>query len=359
MPSSCRAPAVETPVFQPNALHRRLIAEAPRKLAYRDGINFSEWRGELLEKTKTLLRCPESRCDPNVRIAFERDHETFVERRLTFTAEPWADVPCHLLLPKGGDGPYPVMICLQGHTSGMHISLARPKFDEDAGAIAGERDFALQAVERGYAAFVMEQRCFGEREDDRPDTIKRCEDYAHGDDNRTCKHAAMSALLLGRTLLGERVFDVQRACDAIAEIEDLDAERIYSMGQSGGGTVSWYAAAVEPRIRGIIAASCFASIQTSIGAIDHCTDNYLPGMLEWFDFADLAGAIAPRTAVIVMGRHDHLFPYEGVCEAFEQASRIYRAAGAPDALDLVVGEEGHRFYADRAWASFLEREPQS
>jgi dienelactone hydrolase len=328
-------------------------------LAYREGIEFRAWRGQVVETVKNLLKLPESQCDLDLRVSYEKSHEDHLERRLVFTAEPGADVPCHLLLPRTGSGPFPLMICLQGHTTGMHISLARSKFDGDAEAIEGERDFGLQAVRRGFAAFVMEQRCFGEREDNRPKEITRSETYERTDDNRTCKHAAMSALLVGRTLLGERVFDVQRACDLAATIAEVDENRIYSMGQSGGGTVSWYAAAVEPRLRGIIAASCFATLQSSIGTIDHCTDNYLPGMLEWLDFADLAGAIAPRTALIVMGRHDHLFPYDGVREAFEQASRIYAAAGASDALELVVGEEGHRFYADQAWPQFLEREGKS
>ena len=75
-------------------------------------------------------------------------------------------------------------------------------------------------------------------------------------------------------------------------------------------------------------------------------------MLEWFDFGDLAGAIAPRETLIVMGKHDHLFPYHGVCDAFDRASEIYAAAGAPDALRLVLGEDGHRFYADLAWPVF-------
>jgi hypothetical protein len=33
-------------------------------------------------------------------------------------------------------------------------------------------------------------------------------------------------------------------------------------------------------------------------------------------------------------------------ETFETIGRIYRATGAPDRCRLVIGEGGHRFYAD-------------
>nr|WP_272209649.1 acetylxylan esterase [Marinicella sp. W31]MDC2875467.1 acetylxylan esterase [Marinicella sp. W31] len=269
-----------------------------------------------------------------------------------FEAEPGAEVPCVMLLPKNVEGPLPVMICLQGHTTGMHISLGEVVHGCDVDHIGGDRDFAIQAVNNGYAAIAMEQRAFGIRGDGRADCCRRTLDLPINDDNRTCKHPAMTALLLGRTLLGERVFDVIRACDAVAEFEFLDPERIHVMGNSGGGTVAWYAAALEPRLKGIIAASCFCTVARSIGAIDHCTDNYIPGMLEWFDFPDIAAAIDDTKVLIVMGRHDPLFPYEGVQEAFATAEAIFERLGKVGAIKLVIGEGGHRFYSDDAWPAF-------
>ena len=67
----------------------------------------------------------------NVRVEWEEDRDFYREIRFLFTAEEGADVPCHLLVPKSGEGPYPVVICLQGHSTGMHISLGRPKYPGD------------------------------------------------------------------------------------------------------------------------------------------------------------------------------------------------------------------------------------
>ena len=69
---------------------------------------------------------------------------------------------------------------------------------------------------------------------------------------------------------------------------------------------------------------------------------------------DLACLIAPRPLVVVAGWDDDIFPIEGVEETFERIGQIYGAAGAPDRCRLVIGEGGHRFYADLAWPVFRE-----
>ena len=60
---------------------------------------------------------------------------------------------------------------------------------------------------------------------------------------------AGSALLLGETMIGWRVFDVMRAIDWIETRPELDAKRIGCVGISGGGTCTLFSAALEPRIR--------------------------------------------------------------------------------------------------------------
>lgn len=343
-------------VFDPQDLHFNLMEAAPRRLAF-DGHNASnEWASALRDKVIELLRMPDYPANTPA-IAFRgeaRDMGDHIRRELVVEAEPGAHVPITMLTPKTGEGPWPVMICLQGHTTGRHISMGEAKYPGDENSLGGDRDFALQAVRQGFAALALELRAFGERNDSRPDTVRRTHELARNDDNRTCKHSAMTALLLGRTLLGERVFDVRRTCDAIAQIPELDADRIYLMGQSGGGTVGWYAAAVEPRLKAVMLASFFGTVTGTIGRIDHCTDNYLPDMLTWFDFPDIAGAFGDTKVLVVMGRLDPLFPEVSVKQAAAHVRSIFSAQGRADAFDLRFGEEGHRFYAAVGWPRFLE-----
>ena len=53
--------------------------------------------------------------------------------------------------------------------------------------------------------------------------------------------------------------------------------------------------------------------------------------------------------IVVAGRTDPIFPIGRTRREFARLRRIYAAAGAPDKCRLVVGPEGHRFYADLAW----------
>jgi hypothetical protein len=46
---------------------------------------------------------------------------------------------------------------------------------------------------------------------------------------------------------------------------------------------------------------------------------------------------------------DPIFPIAGTRRAFRKLKGIYAACGAADLCRLVVGPEGHRFYADLAW----------
>ena len=48
------------------------------------------------------------------------------------------------------------------------------------------------------------------------------------------------------------------------------------------------------------------------------------------------------------------FPGEKFKEGFEKVKAIYAAAGALDNCKLVIGDEGHRFYAAQSWPLFDE-----
>lgn len=327
----------------PAALHDRLVRDSARDLAFRGDRDLDAWRASLAERLDVVLGDMPQWTAPEARWDDEIEHGSHTERRLVFTSEPGADVPCVLLMPRGASGPVPLVVCLQGHSTGMHISLGRSLYPNDEHYFEGDRDFAVQAVSRGFAALAVELRCFGERKDARTGAARH---FDH-----TCVHASMVSLLLGRTMAGERIWDVLRAIDVVSEVEGIDGGRIAVMGQSGGGTVAYYAACVDRRIAAVMPSCSVCTYASSIASIDHCPDNYLPGALRHFDMADLSGLIAPRPMVVVAGRRDPIFPIAGVEEAMATIRNVYAAAGAPESCELFVGEGEHRFYA-AAWESF-------
>ncbi len=160
--------------------------------------------------------------------------------------------------------------------------------------------------------------------------------------------------MVGRTLLGERVWDVKRAVEVLKTEFGLADLPFYCMGNSGGGTATVYAAALLPELAGAIPSCSVCTWEHSIAMRQHCECNYVPHIAEYFDMGEIAALIAPRPYVQVNGRDDPIFLQVGAEDAFREAARVYAAAGASENCRLVIGEGGHRFYARAAWKAFGE-----
>lgn len=323
--------------------HAQLLQRTP-VLSY-DGTD--GYKEKLGAKLRELLGDEPTKVDPNVAVLSKTDCGSHVTTYFTFDSEKGVTVPAYLLVPKGVIRP-PVVICLQGHSTGMHISVGEAKFRGDKKLIgSGDRDFAVHALNNGYAALVLEQRCFGMRES------------KEKSDNHTgrCTFASMTALLVGRTMIGERVWDVSRAIDVLEGLSEVDGSRVACMGNSGGGTVTYYAAAMDERIKIAMPSCSVCTYAESIGAMRHCVCNYIPGAAKYFDMGDLAALIAPRRLVVVAGAKDSIFPISGVKTSFEKIKRIYDDCGAVDGCELFVGGGGHRFYKDayRVFNAFAKK----
>ncbi len=325
--------------FAPSQHHLDLMERTPREFAWR-GQDLETWQTGLRERLAELIGTMPAQKHPLDAEEVDREEsDDYVRMKIVFTAEECADVPAHLLVPRRADGPLPAMICLQGHSPGMHISLGEARDEHEEELIAGDRDFAVQAVRHGWAALALEQRCFGEREETELQMRR----------HHACIDAVVHSLMLGKTVIGERVWDVMRALDLLEELPEVDSDRVGCMGNSGGGTVTFYAACLEPRIKLAVPSCCFCTYADSIMRIRHCPDNCIPGILRAAEMGEVAGLVAPRRLILVAGEHDEIFPIRGTRKAFDTAREVFTAAGCPDNLRLVVGPGGHRFYADLAW----------
>ena len=125
------------------------------------------------------------------------------------------------------------------------------------------------------------------------------------------------------------------------------------MGNSGGGTTGMFAGAVLDRITHVIASCSFSSFRGSIGSMFHGACNYVPGLLEYGESADVVGLTAPKPVVIVNGDADEIFPLDEADRQFRRLEAVYRAAGAAGNCVHAVGGGGHRFYAAEAWSAML------
>ncbi len=340
------------PDLSPSILHERLMAQRRPRLGY-DGGDWRGWQRRLRRRLKQRLGWSRfehgaKRVALQPRTLWHREHELGTIEKVRFTAERGSDVVGYWCVPHAPAPPRATFICLQGHSTGVHNSIAVDAGDETTPIeIAGDRDFALGCMRRGVAALCIEQRGFGQRAERR----QRISQPGH---HVTCHEASMHALQLGRTMIGERVFDVDRAIDYLAWRGDVSMRRVGVMGNSGGGTTSLFAAAILRRIRFAMPSCYFCTFADSIMSVHHCVCNYVPNLLDDAEMYDVAGLIAPKPVVMVNGQTDNIFPIDASRRALARLKAVYQAAGAADRCAHVVGPEGHRFYAELAWPVMLE-----
>ena len=161
----------------------------------------------------------------------------------------------------------------------------------------------------------------------------------------------LRAIMLGRTIIGERVWDIMRLIDLLErDFANLfDTDKIICLGNSGGGTATTYAAAMEERIKIAVPSCAVCRYGDSIAAMAHCACNYVPHIAKYFDMGELCQMVAPRSLIVVNGIGDPIFPIAGAKACVEVAKIAYAAADVSDRLHHVIGNAEHRFYADPTW----------
>jgi dienelactone hydrolase len=241
----------------------------------------------------------------------------------------------HLLTPKTR-GPFAPVIAIPGHGRGVDDIVGIDEHGDER-TVKGPYayDYAIQIVEHGMAAVAIEPMAFGCRRD----AVTRAKGLA----TTACQPVAGSALLLGQTMIGWRVYDTMRTIDWIATRPELDAARVGCLGCSGGGTCTLFTAALDTRVRAALVSSSLNTFRDSIMSVSHCIDNYVPGILNWAEMYDVAGLVAPRALFAEGGLRDNIFPIAATRASFERVKKIYEVFGAADFTDLEVFDGPHGF----------------
>ena len=126
------------------------------------------------------------------------------------------------------------------------------------------------------------------------------------------------------------------------------------MGISGGGTITVFATALDPRIRVALVSGYLNTFKDSVGSLAHCIDNYVPGILNWAEMHDVAGLIAPRPLFVESGEQDRIFPIAASIESVAEVRKIYGVFGVPDRVEHEVFPDEHLFWGKRG-IPFLAR----
>lgn len=338
---------VDMQAFDPVRWTLQRQASAPLKLTFQAKTRkqAEAWQKQLRSKVVELTGgFPAERSPLRAQSLEVRDFPTHKREKFMFESRPGVGVLAYLITPAKAAGPLPVVVCVPGHGRGVDDLVGIDENGKDRTTKVGyEYDFALQVAEHGMAAVAIEPMAFGCRRD----TVT----IGKGPTANACQPAAGSALLLGETMVGWRAYDVMRTIDWIesraASDKTLDAKRVGCMGISGGGTVTLFSTAMEPRIRAALVSGYLNTFRASIMSMSHCIDNYVPGILQWAEMYDVAGLIAPRPLFSEGGDRDPIFPVAATRESFARVKKIYEVFGAGDAVQQEIFSGIHEFHGAR------------
>ncbi|WP_165226461.1 alpha/beta hydrolase family protein [Aquisphaera insulae] len=152
--------------------------------------------------------------------------------------------------------------------------------------------------------------------------------------------------LLGMSFARYRIWDAIRALDYLISLPGVDAARIGCVGNSGGGNLTAYLAAVDDRVRVPVIGCYITALPRRMAnriqedpSSDPEQDPH--GFVSrGIDHAGLLALIAPRPALLCSAEKD-FFPIAGTRATFAEAKRLYAIAGAEDRIGMTVAPGPH------------------
>lgn len=276
----------------------------------------------------TLLRLigglPNYHGSLNAKVLGTTQEDGYHIQRIIYDSLPGLHVTANLYLPSRGKWPFPAIVYNAGHG---------PWGKAGAAFYGPARDLARD----GFAVLAYDPLGSGERlQTMNPATGKS---WA-GPDEHSEANVPMS--LIGDNIARYMVWDAMRGIDYLQTRPDIDSHLIGSYGCSGGGTLSAYLAALDPRVKAAVVGCYITSwnaLLHGIGPQDG--EQVFPGFIkDGLDFGDLVELAAPRAYAIV-STTGGIFPFSGTTATYDEAERFYSLLGAPNHLQWFSGPGGH------------------
>lgn len=258
------------------------------------------------------------------------DADGYTIEKVAYESFPNYVVPGLLYRPKGYAGRRPAVLSPCGHSTNgkaadtyqiLHINLAK----------------------RGFIVLTYDPVGQGERSQFW-DAAKSRSHF-----NLSCgEHCVLGnpLYLLGTSLARYRIWDGIRGIDLLASLPDVDPDKIGCAGNSGGGTLTAYISALDPRVRAAVI-SCYITTlpRRMANRIQEDPDSDPEQDIYRFvsagiDHAGLLALRTPRPTLVASARHD-FFPLAGAIESVAEVKKHYKLAGAGQQLHQVVADAKH------------------
>ncbi len=153
--------------------------------------------------------------------------------------------------------------------------------------------------------------------------------------------AGAQSILIGESAARFFIWDAKRGIDYLASRPDVDAARLGAAGCSGGGALTTFIGALDPRLKAVIPACYPNSYQLLFAGPDPDTEMSFPEFLaRGLDVADFVELTAPTPWLIQATESDYFTP-AGTRLVYEEARHWYSIYGAEDKLAFFVGPGPH------------------
>src|SRR5258708_7200042 len=205
-----------------------------RFAAVRSQADLEALQKDLRQKFLALLDgLPPAAGKPAARKTGQIEGDDYLIEQLVYESLPGYLVPALLYRPKKADRPRPAVLSPCGHS--------------DVGKADAEyQKLHINLAKRGYIVLTYDPVGQGERSQFWDAARKRSRF------NLSCgEHAVLGnpLYLLGTSLARYRIWDGLRGMDYLTSLPEVDATRIGCAGNSGGGTLTAYIAALDPRVK--------------------------------------------------------------------------------------------------------------
>ncbi len=151
------------------------------------------------------------------------------------------------------------------------------------------------------------------------------------------------AQLIGEGLARYFIWDAMRSLDYLASRHDVDASHIGAAGCSGGGALTTFTGALDPRLKVVIPACYPSSFQLLFPTSGPDAEMVFPHFLaSGLDTADFVEQSAPTPWLLQTTEQDQYhFSHEGVHLVYEEAKKWYAIYDAQDKVGFLLGPGWH------------------
>lgn len=283
------------------------------------------------DTTKKVRQCfgplPEKTpLNPRVTRVVERDAYTI--ENVIFDSRPNFPVTGNLYLPRNRKGPTPAVVGVCGHS-------------QNGKAGGSYQSFAQGLARLGYIVLIIDPIGQGERYQYVDAALKPVQ----GGNVREHLYVGNPQFLVGEFFGTWQAWDAIRALDYLETRPEVDAKQIMITGNSGGGTITTWCCALEPRFVAA-APSCFINTLRRMFESEQPADTEQcpPHTLALgLDHADFLMPYIPRQ-LILLGQEKDLFDARGLDQSYARLKHLYTLLGAKDHVDLFIGPDYHGYY---------------